>query len=91
MGRTCEVTGKRPKRGRSIVRRGIAKKKKGIGLNITGICKRNFRPNLFKKRFWHPEEKRFITLQLSAAAIRTIEKNGIVSVVHAMRKDGAKI
>lgn len=84
MGRTCEVTGKRPKRGRSIVRRGIAKKKKGIGLNITGISKRSFRPNLFKKRFWHPEEKRFVALQLSAAAIRTIEKNGLVAVLKKM-------
>lgn len=84
MGRTCDVTGKRPKRGRSIVRRGIAKKKKGIGLNITGISKRNFRPNLFKKRFWHPEEKRFVALHLSAAAIRTIEKNGLVAVLKKM-------
>ena len=30
MSKICEITGKKPKMGRSIIRRGIAKKKKGI-------------------------------------------------------------
>ena len=68
MSKRCQVTGKKPCKGRKYVTRGIAKKKKGIGLNITGISKRRFQPNLFKKRFWFAEENRFITLRLSAAA-----------------------
>jgi large subunit ribosomal protein L28 len=91
MSKICQVTGRKPAKGRSFARRGIAKKKKGIGLNITGITKRSFLPNLFKKRFWLPEEKRFITLKLSTQAIRTIDKNGISSVVRALRARGQKI
>ena len=46
MSKICEVCGKKPVAGRSIVRHGIPKKKGGIGLNITGINKRRFMPNL---------------------------------------------
>ncbi len=48
MSKICEVCGKKPVAGRSIVRHGIPKKKGGIGLNITGINKRRFMPNLQK-------------------------------------------
>ena len=46
MSKICEVCGKKPVAGRSIVRHGIPKKKGGIGLNITGVNKRRFMPNL---------------------------------------------
>lgn len=46
MTRECEVCGKKPVAGRSIARRGLPKKKGGIGLNITGISKRVFLPNI---------------------------------------------
>lgn len=46
MSRTCELCGKGPHAGRSIARRGMAKKKGGVGKNITGITKRRFLPNL---------------------------------------------
>jgi large subunit ribosomal protein L28 len=36
--------------GRSIVYKGLSKKKGGIGLNITGISKRRFLPNVQKIR-----------------------------------------
>ena len=91
MPRTCVVTGKKPKAGRSYTLRGIAKKKKGIGLKITGCTKRRFIPNLQKKRFWLPEEKRFVTLRLSTNAIRTIDKKGISVVVRDLRKSGVKV
>ena len=91
MSKTCQVTKKKPRKGRSYQKRGIAKKKKGIGLNITGKSKRRFLPNLFKKRFWLSEEKRFITLKLSAAAIRTIDKVGLSAVVKKLRQQGHKI
>ncbi|MDQ7778372.1 MAG: 50S ribosomal protein L28 [Planctomycetota bacterium] len=46
MSRVCEICGKRPSRGHAIERRGLAKKKGGVGRKITGKTKRNFRPNL---------------------------------------------
>ncbi len=46
MSRICEVCGKKPVAGRSIAYKGLAKKKGGIGLNITGISKRWFLPNI---------------------------------------------
>ncbi len=91
MSKKCQVTGKKPTKGRTYTIRGIAKKKKGIGLNITGINKRRFMPNLFKKRFWFAEEKRFITLKLTSAAIRLIDKKGLNFVVNQMRSKGQKI
>ena len=42
----CEICGKRPLTGRSIARRGMAKKKGGVGKKITGITRRRFLPNL---------------------------------------------
>lgn len=91
MPRICQVTGKKPRKGRTYSIRGISKKKKGIGLNITGISKRKFNPNLFKKRFWFEEENRFITLKLSANAMRTIDKKGLSTVVRELRAEGQKI
>lgn len=81
MSRVCEVTGRRPARGRKYAIRGIAKKKKGIGLKTTGITKRNFYPNLMKKRLWDHKNKRFITLRLSAAALRNIDKQGLATAL----------
>ena len=86
MTKVCSVTGKKPVAGRSYSLRGIAKKKKGIGLKITGITNRRFLPNLKFKRIWVPEENRYITLRLSTSAIRTIDKNGIGPVLRKMRK-----
>jgi large subunit ribosomal protein L28 len=91
MTKECQITGRRPMRGRSYTTRGIAKKKKGIGIKITGVNKRRFLPNLFKKRYFLTEENRFISLRLSAAAMRTIEKNGLAAVVHELRAQGQKI
>ncbi|MBI5091069.1 MAG: 50S ribosomal protein L28 [Candidatus Hydrogenedentes bacterium] len=50
MSRVCEYSGKRPRMGKKIVRRGKAKREGGIGQNVTGITKRKFRPNLQKIR-----------------------------------------
>lgn len=50
MSRICEVCGKGPIAGRSIIRRGLAKKKGGVGRKTTGINRRRFLPNLQKVR-----------------------------------------
>lgn len=81
MSRVCQITGKRPQAGRSYAIRGIAKKKKGIGLKTTGITKRRFLPNLKKKRFFDPATKRFVTLKVSTGAMRTIDKNGLAKAL----------
>ncbi|MFA5713143.1 MAG: 50S ribosomal protein L28 [Bacteroidales bacterium] len=68
MARVCQVTGK----------------KRMVGNNVSHSVrrtKREFAPNLKTKRFWLPEEQRFITLKVSAAGIRTINKKGISAVV----------
>lgn len=91
MPRTCTITGKQPRFGRSYTLRGIAKKKKGIGLKITGCTNRRFNPNLKTKRFWDPEAKRFVTIRLSAAAIRTIDKKGLGAVKRDLKREGVRI
>ena len=50
MARVCDYSGKRPRTGKKIVRRGKAKKEGGIGQNVTGISKRRWKPNLQKIR-----------------------------------------
>lgn len=42
----CDICGKGPISGNSIARRGMAKKKGGVGKKITGITRRRFLPNL---------------------------------------------
>ncbi len=91
MTKLCQVTGKRPRSGRTYAIRGIAKKKKGIGLKITGKTKRVFLPNIKKKRLWFAEEKRFISLKLTPAGLRTIDKIGLPEAVRRMRSEGQKI
>ena len=53
--------------------------------------KRRFLPNLQTKRFYFAEEDRWISLKLSTDAIRTINKNGLASVVKELREKGTKI
>lgn len=91
MSKKCQVTGKTPRRGKSYSLRGIAKKKKGIGLKVTGIKKRRFQPNLQKKRLWFSDENRYITLRLSTNALRTIDKVGLATVVRDLRASGQRV
>jgi large subunit ribosomal protein L28 len=49
--------------------------------------KHRFLPNLQVKRFWSETSKRFVTLRLSAAAIRTIDKIGLEKF---LRRNGLK-
>ncbi|MBU3745277.1 MAG: 50S ribosomal protein L28 [Sediminibacterium sp.] len=78
MARVCQVTGKKPIVGNSVSHSNIK-------------TKRRFLPNLQKKRFYFAEEDRWVTLKLSADALRTINKNGLASVIKGMRAEGIKI
>ena len=50
MSRKCDFCGKGTASGRSIVRKGLAKAKGGVGLKTTGITKRTFKPNIQRVR-----------------------------------------
>jgi large subunit ribosomal protein L28 len=78
MSRVCEVTGKRPTVGNRVS-------------HANNKRKRRFLPNLHVQRFWLEDEKRWVKLRLTTAALRTIEKNGIESVVAAKRAAGQKL
>ena len=50
--------------------------------------KRRFNVNLSKKRFYIPEEDRWVTLKVSARALKTINKKGISAVLKEARENG---
>ena len=66
MSRVCELTGKRPTKGRHIWRSGKAKKKGGIGTHITATTKRRFLPNLQRVKAVVDGEVRYIRVAASA-------------------------
>jgi len=76
MSKICSITGAGVSRGSVIHRRGMAKKKGGVGRHVTANTPRTFTPNLKKKRLWVSELSRFITVKLSARALKTVTKNG---------------
>jgi large subunit ribosomal protein L28 len=53
--------------------------------------RRRFNLNLFKKRFFIPEEDRWITLRVSAKTLKTINKNGISEVLKEARAQGVRV
>jgi large subunit ribosomal protein L28 len=76
MSRLCEITGAKPTLGNRILRSGKAKKKGGIGTHVTANTPRVFQPNLKEKRVFVPELKRYVTVKLTARALKTLTKNG---------------
>jgi len=70
MSKVCSITGSRPARGSIIRRRGMAKKKGGVGRHVTN------NPNLHQHRIWVPELKKFVRLRVTARGLKTINKNG---------------
>ncbi len=75
MSRICDLTGKGAMNGHNVS-------------NSNVKTKRKFYPNLQTKRFFIPEENRWITLKVSTAAIKTINKNGITAVINKFIKKG---
>jgi large subunit ribosomal protein L28 len=78
MSRTCIVTGKRPLVGNKVSHSNRKSKTRQLA-------------NLQVKRFWLEDERRFVTLRLSARAMRTIDKRGLGAVVRDLRARGEKI
>lgn len=75
MSKVCELTGKRPRVGNNVS-------------HANNKTKRRFNPNLQKKRFYIPEEDKWITLKVSTSALRTINKIGITAVLKKARANG---
>ena len=50
--------------------------------------KRKFLPNLFNKRYFLPEEKRWVSLKVSAAGIRLISKKGLTTALKEAKENG---
>jgi len=75
MSKVCQLTGK------SVM----------VGNNVSHSnrkTKRKFFPNLVSKKFYLPEEDRYITLKISTSALRTINKKGISACVKDAREKG---
>ena len=77
MSRVCSITGAKPTKGHAIHRRGMAKKKGGGGQHVTANTPRLFLPNLKTRRLWVPELDRYVTVKLTARALKTIAKNEV--------------
>lgn len=75
MSKVCEITGKRAMFGNNV----------SFSINKT---RRRFDVNLSKKRFYIPEEDRWITLKVSARALKSINKKGISAVLKEARQQG---
>ncbi len=75
MSRVCQITGKKMMVGNNVSH---SKKR----------TKRKFYPNLFDKKFFLPEEERWITLRVSARGIRIINKKGLNGALKDAREKG---
>ncbi|MCR9153476.1 MAG: 50S ribosomal protein L28 [Croceimicrobium sp.] len=75
MSRVCELTGKKAMSGNNV---SFSNKKN----------KRKFNVNLMRKRFYLPEEDRWITLRVSASALKNINKKGLAAVIKDARANG---
>ena len=78
MARVCMVTGKKPMSGNTVS-------------NAQNKTRRRFLPNLQNRKFWVESENRWVSMRITNAALRTIDKNGIDSVLAGMRAAGQKI
>jgi len=66
MSRVCNLTGKRPLKGNKVA-------------HSNHKTNKHFLPNIIKKRIYVPELKRFVRLKLSARALKSITRNGLMS------------
>ena len=78
MSRVCQVTGKKPMSGHNVS-------------HANNRTKRRFLPILQQRRFWLESENRWISLRLTNAALRTIDKKGIDVVLAELRASGERI
>jgi|TARA_B110000003_G_scaffold89046_1_gene91061 large subunit ribosomal protein L28 len=75
MARVCDITGKRVMFGNN----------RSKAMNKT---RRRFDINLVKKRFYIPEDDRWVTLKVKASVLKTINKKGISTVIKEAKENG---
>ncbi len=75
MANICQITGKKVMSGNNVAH---SKKR----------TRRKFYPNLVEKRYYLPDEKRWISLKVSAAGIRTISKKGLANALRDAKEKG---
>jgi len=75
MSRVCELTGKMAMVGNNVS-------------HAKNRTKRKFNANLIKKRFFIPEEDKWITLKVSTSALKTINKIGIAAALKDAKAKG---
>lgn len=78
MSKVCQVTGKGPMSGNNVS-------------HANNKTRRRFLPNLQVHRLWVESENRFVSLRISPAGLRTIDKKGIDAVLADLRAKGEKI
>src|SRR5581483_9706890 len=78
MSKVCQVTGKRPIVGNTVS-------------HANNKRRRRFEPNLHTHRFWLEAEKRFVSLRVSTAGMRIIDKKGVEAIVAEIRARGEKV
>jgi large subunit ribosomal protein L28 len=75
MAKVCQVTGKKPMVGNNVS-------------HANNKTKRRFLPNLQNRRFWVVSVNRWVSLRLTNAGLRVIDKNGIDAVLSDLRARG---
>ncbi len=78
MSRVCQVTGKKPMLGNNVS-------------HANNKTRRRFLPNLQYRRIWVESENRWISLRISQAGLRTIDRKGIDVVLAKMRARGENV
>ena len=78
MARVCMITGKKPLVGNHVS-------------HANNKTKRRFLPNLQRRKIWVESQNRFVSLRLTTAALRTIDKNGIDAVLADFAAAGVKV
>lgn len=75
MARECQLTGKKPMTGNKVSHSNVK-------------TKRRFLPNLQKKNFFIPETGQWVQINVSTAALRTINKLGIYDYLKRLKAEG---
>ncbi len=78
MARVCMITGKKPLVGNHVS-------------HANNKTKRRFLPNLQRRKIWVESQNRYVSLRMTTAALRTIDKNGIDSVLADLAAAGVKV
>jgi large subunit ribosomal protein L28 len=78
MSNVCQVTGRAPSFGNAVS-------------HSQRKTRRRWNPNIQRKRYWVPTERRWVTLTVSTRGMKVIDKRGIDAVVADLRRRGVKI